>query len=356
MSECLYRGKSVILRLILAALITSGAHAQTNNPSEHTNQPSARVVIVENHDATYDLQPVPDVVQSMVDSAITNLTGKSSVKAAWLSLVSNSDTVGIKVYSAPGPNSGTRPAVAAAVVQGLIAAGLPPKQIVVWDKRSVDLRLAGYYDFESHYGIRVTGSLEAGWDDKSFYETALLGQMNWTDLEFNQKGPGIGRKSYVSRLVSQQLTKIINIAPLMHHNVAGVYGGLYSLTMGSVDNTLRFQNNLPELDKAVPEIYALPIFGDKVAGEKVVLSVVDALICQYEGQDQGLLHYSTVLNQIRVSHDPVALDTLSLAEINRQCKLAGKAASNTNFELLDNAALLEIGVSDPKRIDVLKVP
>ena len=336
-------------------MVTFAARAQTNSAPAPGVPTNARVFIAENPDATYDLQPVPDVVQTMVDHAITNLTGKATVTAAWQSLVSNSDTVGIKVYAAPGPNSGTRPAVAAAVVQDLLAAGVPPRQIIIWDKRSVDLRLAGFYDFESRYGVRVMGSVEAGWDEKTFYETALLGQMNWTDLEYNQKGPGMGRKSYVSRLVSQQMTKIINIAPMMHHNLLGVYGCLYSLTMGSVDNTLRFQNSLPELDKAVPEIYALPVFGDKVAGEKVVVSIVDALICQYEGQDQGLLHYSTVLNQHRFSRDPVALDTLSLQEINRQCLLAAKPASNTNLELLNNASLLEIGVSDTNHIEVVKV-
>jgi hypothetical protein len=288
----------------------------------------------------------------MVERAITNLTGKASATAAWLSLVSTNDTVGVKVYSAPGPNSGTRPAVAAAVVQELIAAGVPPAQIIVWDKRAVDLRLAGYYDFEQLYHIRVIGSIEAGYDVKTYYEAALLGPMNWTDVEFNQKGPGMGRKSYVSRLVSRQITKIINLTPMMHHNTAGVYGSLYSLTMASVDNTLRFENNVTELNKAVPEIYALPVFGDKVAGERVVLSIVDALICQYEGQQQGLLHYSTVLNQLRFSRDPVALDVLSLQEINHQRELAGESVVDTNMDMFSNASLLEIGVSDTNRIDV----
>ena len=314
------------------------------------------MVIVEDPDATYDLQPVPYRIQTMVERGITNLTRKATVTDAWLSLVSTNDTVGIKVYSAPGPNSGTRPAVAAAVVQGLIAAGLPPAQIVIWDKRAVDLRLAGFFDFEQRYGVRVLGSIEAGYDEKTFYEAALLGPMSWTDVEFNQKGPGMGRKSYVSRLVSRQLTKIINITPMMHHNAAGVYGNMFGLTMASVDNTLRFENKVAELDNAYPEIYALPGFGDKVAGERVVLSIVDALICQYEGQSQGLLHYSTVLNQLRFSRDPVALDVLSLQEINHQRELAGTPVVNTNMELFNNASLLEIGVSDTNRMDVMKLP
>ncbi len=344
------------LRLCLCQLLLARAPAQESLSPTHTNAPRARVVIEEDPDATYDLQPVAYRIQTMMERGITNLTGKSTVSNAWLSLVSTNDTVGIKVYSAPGPNSGTRPAVAAAVVQGLIDAGLPPKQIIIWDKRAVDLRLAGYFDFEQRYGISVMGSVEAGYDEKTFYEAALLGPLSWTDVEFNQKGPGMGRKSYVSRLVSRQITKIINLTPMMHHNAAGVYGNMFSLTMASVDNTLRFENNVAELDKAVPEIYALPVFGDKVAGERVVLSIVDALICQYEGQSQGLLHYSTVLNQLRFSHDPVALDVLSLQEINHQRALAGTAVVNTNMELFNNAALLEIGVSDTNRIDVTRLP
>ena len=244
----------------------------------------------------------------------------------------------------------------AAVVHGLLAAGLPANHVIVWDKRSVDLRLAGYYEFVQRFGIKVMGSEDAGYDDKIFYDAAVFGTLNATDLEFNQNDPAAGRKSHVSKLVSRQLTKIINIPPLMHHNLAGVYGNLFSLTMGSVDNTLRFERSRVELDKAVPEIYALPVFGGKLAGEKVVLSLVDGLICQYEGQQNALLHYSTVLNQLRFSHDPVALDLLSLEEINRQCALAGMPVMNTNLDLLQNASLLEIGISDPKRIDVDKLP
>ncbi len=344
------------LCLMLWPLLAARAAAQEPVSPPKMNTSRARVVIVQDPEATYDLQPVPEKIEAMVGRGLTNLTGKTTVTDAWLSLVTPRDTVGIKVYSAPGPNSGTRPAVAAAVVEGLIAAGIPPKQIIIWDKRAVDLRLAGYFDFEQRYGIRVMGSIEAGYDEKTFYEAALLGPMNWTDLEFNQRGPGMGRKSYVSRLVSQDVTKIINLTPMMHHNVVGVYGNLYSLTMASVDNTLRFEGNDAALDKAVPEIYALRVFGDKVAGERVVLSVTDALICQYEGQQQGLLHYSTVLDQLRFSHDPVALDVLSLEEIKHQRELAGVTAANTNMDLFNNASLLEIGVSDTNRIDVTRLP
>lgn len=287
----------------------------------------------------------------MVDRAITNLTGKATVPASWLSLVSTQDVVGIKVFSAPGPNSGTRPAVVSAVVQDLLSAGLRATNIIVWDKRATDLRLAGFYELADRFGIQVAGCIEAGYDEKTNYETALIGTLSWSDLEFGKKGPGIGRKSYVSKLVSREMTKIINITPMLNHNQVGVSGNLYSLAIGSVDNTARFEADADTLAQAVPEIYALPILGDRV-----VLNIVDALICQYEGEHLGLLHYSSILNQLRFSRDPVALDVLSIQELNHQRELAKAPSVKTNLALYQNASLLEIGVSDPRRIQVEKLP
>jgi hypothetical protein len=179
----------------------------------------------------------------------------------------------------------------------------------------------------------------------------LLGNLAWGDYEFGKKGEGIGRKSFVSRLVSREMTKIINITPLMNHNEVGVCGNLFSLALGSVDNTVRFESQPDRLATAVPEIYALSSLSDRV-----VLNIVDALICQYEGEERSLLHYSAVLNQLRFSRDPVALDVLSLEELDRQRQLAKVPAVKTNRELYANASLLELGVSDEKRIQIENIP
>lgn len=254
------------------------------------------------------------------------------------------------MFSEPGPNSGTRPAVVAAVIQGLVEAGLPPKQIVVWDKHQTDLRLAGYFDLASRLGVRVGGSAEAGYDEKVFYDTPLLGDLVWGDFEFGKKGEGVGRKSFVSKLVSTGMTKIINITPLINNNEAGVFGNLFSLASGSVDNFARFESDYARLARAVPEIYALPALSDRV-----VLNITDALICQYEGEERSLLHYSAILNQLRFSRDPVALDVLSLQELDRQRQIAKAPAVKIDPDLYDNAALLELGVNDLKRIDITEL-
>ena len=309
--------------------------------------PRARVVVVHDAAATEAFRPNPERIQMMVNRGITNLTGKSSPAASWLSLVSTQDVVGIKVFSAPGPNSGTRPEVVGAVVQGLLEAGLPGRNIIVWDKQITELRLAGFLDLAKRYGIRASASSQAGYDDTAFYENPLLGNLVWGDLEFERKGAGVGRKSFVSKLVNQRLTKIINVTPLLNHNEAGVAGNLYSLAFGSVDNVTRFDSGAERLATAVPEIYALTNLCDRV-----VLNIVDALICQYEGNERGLLHYSTILNQLRFSKDPVALDVLSLQDLERQRQVTQSPTIKTNADLYNNAALLELGVSDLKRIKV----
>jgi len=332
-------------------LVSPGIAAETTAPGREAAK-RARVVMVQEPGATVTFNPQPEKIPPMIQRGLTALTGKATAGEAWLSLISTQDTIGVKVYSAPGPTSGTRPAVAEAVVESLLAAGLPPRKIVVWDKHLSDLRQAGFFGLAERYGVRVAGAAEAGYDEKAQpYETALLGQLVWGDLEFGRKGEGIGRKSYVSKLVTQEMTKIISITPLLNHNLVGVSGNLWGLAMGSVDNTLRFENDPDRLASAVAEIVALPVLGDRV-----VLNIVDALICQYQGEEHTRLHNAAVLNQLWFSTDPVALDVLSIQEIDRQRKLAKASLVKTSFDLYQNASLLEIGVSDPRQIDVTRLP
>jgi hypothetical protein len=267
-------------------------------------------------------------------------------------LVSPSDIVGLKVCSEAGFLSGTRPAVVAAVVHGLIAAGMPPQNLIIWDKHATDLRMAGFFQLGKQLGVRVVGCDQDGYDEKSFYnpDSAVVGNLVWGDLEFGKKGPGIGRKSYVAKVVSQQITKIISIAPLLNLEACGVSGHLYSLTMGSVDNTLRFNGDPDRLSVAVPEIYALPVIGDRV-----VLNITDALISQYEGGSSTLLQYSTVLNQLWFSRDPVALDILATKELERERKAHDADDYPLHLELYSNAVLLQLGVNDPAKIVVSRI-
>jgi hypothetical protein len=344
------------LRMALVQIVCLLAFALPNQAADYfplhgTNAP-VRVVSVEDPQATFDFQPDNACVLAMANRGLTSLTGKATPDEAWRSLVSPGDVVGIKVFSAAGAISGTRPSVVLAVIRGLLNAGVPPGHIIVWDKHADDLRAAGFFRLAARLGVQAAGADESGYDPTNFYnpDTAVIGHLVWGDLEFGQKGEGVGRKSFVSRLVSRRISKIISIAPLLNENDAGVCGHLYSLALGSVDNTLRFEGDPDRLSVAVPEIYALPVLGDHV-----VLNITDALIGQYEGGDRGLLQYSEVPNQLWFSHDPVALDTLALKELARVRSSLDAPVFKINLDLYTNAALLQLGVNDPSKIMVEKI-
>ncbi len=335
----------------LALAVTGLRVLSVNTTAPGNPKANGRVVIVERDNAVSNFNPQLEVVREMVATGIRSLANTNNLTAAWRNFVKPSDTVGIKVVSAPGRNSGTRPAVVQAVVEQLVAAGVPKTNIVIWDRHYVDLRLSGYVKLAQELGVRCQASTGTGWDAERFYDNALLGRLVYGDLEFNlASGESTGRKSYVSKLLTRDLSVIINITPMLNHNFAGVNGNLLSLASASTDNFIRFDNDGDKLADAVPEIYAMPLLGDRVA-----LNIVDGLICQYEGGESSLLHYSTILNQLRFSTDPVTLDWLSLEEIEKRRQVGRPKAMAVFQRLLRNAALLEIGIAEPAKFDLERV-
>jgi hypothetical protein len=309
----------------------------------------ARVFIVEDPRSIYAFIPQPDRVLEMTQRGIMATTGSSTPAQGWNALFAPDDVIGIKVHALPG-GAGTRLPVVAAVIRGLLEAGFAPGQIIIWDKNLAHLQLAGFASLASRFGVGLAGAIQSGYDQEVFYETALMGRLIWSDVEFEQRGEGVGRKSHLTNLLTQRVTRLINISPLLNHNRAGVSGNLYGLAMASADNSIRFEISPSRLAVAVPELYALPELGDRVA-----LNIVDALICQYEGEDRSLLHYSAVLGQLRFSTDPVALDVLSIQEMERQRRRVGLSRGKVSLEIYQNATELEIGVSDPRRIEVINI-
>jgi hypothetical protein len=335
-----------VLFALLGGLFSAAAAEYLMPPATNS---AARVVVAQGNKLLAAFEPDALRVEAVFNRGLLAFTRKSSVAAAWQSLVQTNDIVGIKVFSAPGSLSGSRPAVVAAIARGLMAAGLPARQIIIWDRREDDLRTAGFFELGARLGARVAGTMESGHDETNFYlpDSPVIGSLVWGDREFLKKGEGVGKKSFVSKLVSRDMTRIISVAPLMNENAAGVCGHFYSLALGSVDNTRRFEGDPDRLAVALPEIYALPCVGDRV-----VLHVTDALLGQYQGGPASFLQYSTELDQLWFSHDPVALDTLALKELARERKLFDAQPLPSNYQLYTNAVMLQLGVNIPSRIHV----
>ena len=309
-----------------------------------------QIIIVQDPQATRNLLPRADRIQAMVNRAIIELKGLSDATQAWQTIADSNDVVAIKVFSSPGPNTGTRISVVEAVAKGLIDSGVPATNIIVWDRSVVDLRRAGYGALSRQLGIRLAGALESGYDESNYYSFALITGLRYGDLEFGKSGEGVGRNSYVTKLLGDKVTKIISIAPASNKLSTGVTGHLYSMTLSSVDNAWRFESNPSTLSWAMPEIYAMRSIGDRV-----VLCITDALICQYEGEDTTLLHYSAVANELYVGTDPVALDLLALRLLEKERDLSSSAQVKPDMNMYRNAALLQLGVDDLERVSIKRI-
>ena len=289
----------------------------------------------------------------MMDRGLTNFTGQATVAAAWRSLVSTQDVVGIKVFSTAGMLSGTRPAVVAAVIHGLLDAGVPPQHIIIWDKHEDDLRAAGFFKLGRatrrargrRRGKPVTtrrificptppsSAISSG----AIWNSAKKAKASGENPSSPNWSAGKSPKSSASRRCSTRMTP--------------AFAAIFTAWRWAAWTTrVRFEGDAGRLAVAVPEIYALPALGDRV-----VLNITDALIGQYEGGSRGLLHYSTVLNQLWFSRDPVALDTLAIKELDRERRALDAPEFKPNLELYANADLLQLGVNDPAKIQVEKL-
>jgi len=116
----------------------------------------------------------------MVNRCLLKLTSASDIGTAWRRLgITPHDVVGVKITTIGGPIMSSHRAVVQAICDGLIAAGVPPTRIIVWDKRASDMRAAGYEPqppSESHVGISAIFP-GTGYDPDSIYKNAILGQL-----------------------------------------------------------------------------------------------------------------------------------------------------------------------------------
>jgi hypothetical protein len=181
----------------------------------------------------------------------------------------------------------------------------------------------------------------------------VQGKLVFGDFEFG-KGDrfAVGRRSHVSKLLTKEVTRIIPVTPLLTHHSGGIYGHLLSLAFGSVDNMFRFETDPSRTEESVPELCALDDLMPKVA-----FGVTDALVGQVRGDDKARLHDTIALNELRFGADLVALDVISIVDVTAARKaypIEGERALRT--ELFFNAELLELGIANTNRIEVLRAP
>ena len=324
-----------------------------------------RVVAVEHAGSITSAGYQTEPVRAMVDRGMKELTGAPTAQDAWRVLFNKNDVVGIKVSPVGGPKLCSDPSVIHAIFDGLNQAGVPDHQIVVFNRYRAEAVHCGI-DKWVRPGIRFTGAAPAydnsqleidGYDEKHYMEMAVV------KPEDDPNDPR-SRRSYVAKVVTTDVNKIINLPVLKHHQSAGVTITLKNMSHGFVNNVNRshYSNTANSCGNFIPTVVSLPIIR-----QKVVLHVVDAVRAQYHGGPSGRPQFQWEPKTLYFGTDPVALDKTGWKVIDAKRQEVGMApiisAKPDQFstfvhgqvEHIELASALGLGVFDDDKIQVKNI-
>ncbi len=252
--------------------------------------------------------------------------------------------------------------VMAEVLKGLKEASVPPTDVIVFSRYRREVLDAGI-DKWLPTGVR--------WDAPSEQYDEIQHDMGGYDpdhyMEMTLVKPGEDlndphmRRSYVSRIVTKQINKFINIPVLKHHQSAGVTIALKNMSHGMVNNVNRshITSTLNACGIFIPSVVSLPVIR-----EKAVLHICDAVKASYHGGPSGRPAYIWEQKTMYFATDPVALDKTGLKAIDAKRKQVGmlpialskpdKVSTflNCQVEHIEIAGTLGLGVFDDSKIDV----
>ena len=351
---------SRFLTAALAAISISGPVLAAAQSATAAPPPKSVVWFARDDEAIDKLDENPAVTRRMVDALVLGVTGQPDTAKAWRSLVSPKDRVGIKVSASGGRNFATHFGVVDAVLDGLERAGIPRKQIILWDRDAAGLRAAGFTSKRLGCDVRAIDP-PRGWDRDATFSAPVLGKLIWGDLLFVEKQKhALGQKlteadqlsstSHFATIVSRDVTKIINLAVLSDEAGCGVAGALYNVTVPNVDNWRRFVQASGVASDSIPAIYA----GERIRA-KVVLHIVDGLAAQFAAGPGGDPNYAFAHATIYAGRDPVALDATSLRLMEGWRKEAKLPPIGARGEWLKAAEAAGLGVFAEDRIELRQI-
>jgi hypothetical protein len=297
-------------------------------------------------------------VRAMVDRLILAATGQPDLARAWNSLVAPNDKIGIKISAAGGELFTTHHDVVTAIVDGLVAAGHPRSSVIVWDRSLQGTKEAGYKKAADGFELKSIAPRD-GYDPKATFTAPLLGKLVWGDVDYiSDRGKSeplsdtenTSDVSHFSRILSSEVTKIINVPVMSNSTTNGIAGCLYNVTIPNIDNWRRFAQGTGFGAESVAIIYSNPIIS-----QKVVLNIMDGLLEQYGGGPQSQPNFAVHHATIYASKDPVALDVVALKRLDEWRSKSNFPPIGRLASYLQTATTVGLGNSDMGRIEVKNV-
>jgi hypothetical protein len=253
-----------------------------------------------------------ETVREMMARGMRTLTGAGTTRDAWSRFFGATDVVGIKVNCGGYPHCISAYEIVAETVRQLTGVGVPISEIYVYERFQNQMDECNY---AAHLpaGVKFYSAERAnrnvdnsGYDPATYLEADLFGEED--------------TRSNMVRLVSQRLTKIINIPNMKDHGATGVTGCLKNIAYGSFSNVARTHQN--------GKSHTYSVVGTLAAMEplrsRTVLQIMDGLRGVWHGGPFArTTRYVFYPRQIMFGTDPVAIDRLLLDIIENERRAHG---------------------------------
>jgi len=261
--------------------------------------------------------------QRAVAAALVAATGAASGEKAAAMLFAPGDTVGIKLNCLAGRRLSPHPELVDALAVLIVAAGVPPDRILVFERSSRELRRAGFTPgANAHYRC-------LGIDNEYESEPAVSGEIG----------------SCYASIVSRRCTALVSFGVVKDHDLAGVSAGLKNW-YGVIHNPNKYHDD--NCDPYVADVVNHPWIRDKLR-----LTVLDGAIAQYHGGPAFNGAFVWPLGRVVASTDPVAADAWAWKTLDAERKRRGKPsleADKRTPRFIRTAARYGLGVGDPAKI------
>lgn len=321
-----------------------------------------RVAVVKNAASVKDNVIMQQQVHDMVARSMLELTGEKKLKKAWRKFVSTGDRIGLKVNPVAGKSLSTSHEVVKAVIAQLEESGIKRSQLTIWDRREFELTDVGF-TAENYPGIRIVGTEQMDKDglyygkDGKLYGEHMIDRdwYYWADVEGEYDEYTMpymvngGKYSYFTKIVTQDLDKIINI-PILKNAGMTVTLALKNLAYGAISNTGRLHAKL--WNETCAQVCAFSPIRDKV-----VLNIVDGIKGCFNGGPGANPQFFCDYHTIITGSDPVAVDRIGydIVLAKRIAEGLQKEGSPNALEFMLQAERLALGVADRTRIDLKEV-
>jgi hypothetical protein len=253
-----------------------------------------------------------EAVREMMARGMRTLTGAATTPDAWRRFFEPADHVGIKVNCGGYPHCVSAYEIVAEVVRQLTGIGVPLSQIYLYERFQNQLDEVNYAPHLPE-GLPIVAAERAnrnvdnsGYDPATYLEADLFGEED--------------TRSNMMRLVSQRLTKIVNIPNMKDHGATGVTGCLKNVAYGSFSNVARtHQNGKSHTYSVVGTLASI-----EPLRSRTVLQIMDGLRGVWHGGPFArTTRYVFYPRQIMFGTDPVAIDRLLLDIIEKERRAHG---------------------------------